>query len=143
MNAQGHIAVRIFNKLFKKIAEEEKNNDGSPLDPSKILLAVCFEGGAMKYKLYSGGVFVKDKDGSDLILDLDDYLGIFDGSTFIPVISENIGTACVGYAKQEPACEITDVRVILQDKKDDLPNAVLMKNNKKDRNISIEKEFFS
>lgn len=119
------LARTTFNKIFKGVSEDLKE------DISKVRIGIIFPEGKAKFEAYRNTEKVKD-------IKPDDYLGMFDVG--IHAIDQTICNAGVIYCK-ELNCSFDDINIIMQYNKGELPVAVLLKQNKKERNIDIEKEF--
>ncbi len=119
-----------FNKIFKNLAEEMNT------DIAKACLGICYHKGGASYEAYNNLTKVKD-------IEIDDYVGaVIDFSGGTEVIKATINQAGTNYAK-EFDCSPESISIIMQYNEGKLPNAVLMKDNLKIRNINIEKEFLN
>lgn len=124
------IAKNIFKKIFKNLAEELE----SPVD--SVQVGLYFEEGVHKFEAYKN--FKREKD-----IDLEDYCGtVVDLSGGLQVIEMTISQSGPRFAK-EIGCEVDEVKVIFKNRDGDLPLAVLMRGDKKVRNVDINAEFLS
>ena len=72
-----------------------------------------------------------------------DYVGgVIDWSGGTAVIETTIAQSGAAYSK-ELAVPVDSIKIIMAYKKDHLPDAVLMSEGKKVRNVDIQKEFLS
>ena len=128
MSAISNIVKKTFEKVFNNLAKEMN----APVE--KIQLGIYYdEKGNQKFEVYNQ--FKKEKD-----FDIGDYVGVaIDWSGGTAVIESQISNAGIMFSK-EVGCHIDSVKIIMAYKKDCLPDAVLMAEGKKVRNISIEKE---
>lgn len=122
-----HICKNIFNKIFKNLAEELN------IDIADIQIGILFENGISVYEVYNKFTKVKN-------IELSDYCNIMDLLVGIEVINSTINQAGAGYAK-ELNCDIKCINVILQYNGGKMPNAILLKDNDKIRNIDIQQDF--
>lgn len=119
-----------FNKIFKNLASELDT------EINHAYLGICYKTTGAVYEAYKTGKKIKD-------IEIDDYVGaIIDFSGGTEIIKATINQAGNNYAK-ELNCNPDSVKVIMQYNNGALPNAVLMKDNLKVRNINIEKEFLN
>ena len=127
-----------FAKVFINLAKELNT------EPEKVQLELTFPNGACVYKACNDYQKVKDENGKEKQICMDDYCGSalgLDLSGGTQTIATIINQSGVTYAN-ELKCDKKEVRVILGYKQDSLPLAGLMRREEKIRTINIEKEFF-
>lgn len=117
-----------FNKVFNNLAKEFDS------DISNIQLAICYKDGEQKFEAYKN--FKRERE-----IKLGDFVSAaIDWSGGTVVIESTIAQAGAKYAK-EFNVSIDCIQVIMKYNEGNLPNAVLLKNNEKIRNIDIQTEF--
>ena len=128
MSAISNIVKNTFGKVFLNLAKEMD----APVE--NIQLGVYYdEKGNQKYEVYNQ--FKKEKD-----IDISEYVpGVVDWSGGTAVIETTIAQSGARYAK-ELNVGIGTVKIIMAYKKDCLPDAVLMAEGKKIRNVNIQSE---
>lgn len=128
MSAISKIVKNTFNKVFNSLAKEIN----APVE--KIQLGIYYnEKGVQKYEVYNH--FKKEKD-----FDLGDHVGtVIDWSGGTAVIESTIAQSGAKYSK-ELNVPIHTVKIIMAYKKDCMPDAVLMAEGKKVRNVDINRE---
>ncbi len=132
------IIKNTFVKIFNNLAKEQNTI------ADNIQIEITFSKGTPDYKAYFDFNVVKNDNGKDKLITLDEYVNniMIDLSGGVQAIEIIIGQSGVKYAK-ELNCDKKDIRVILgYAGSDKLPLGVLMKNNNKVRRIDIENEFF-
>ena len=137
MSMTAWLATKSFNKIFNNLAKELNE------DVSIIQIGIYYKNSCHKYVAYTN--FVKGKE-----INLGDYfdniidLAITEGS-----VDSTIGQAGPRYSKElsqklQREVKTDDVNIIMKHKKDgELPYAVLMLGQEKQRAIDIETEFLN
>lgn len=122
-------AVGIVKNTFEKIFNNLSKEIGEPV--SNIQLGIYYTPeGSQKYEVYRQ--YKKEKD-----IEIGNYVGtLIDWSGGTAVIDATIAQAGAGYAK-ELGKPIELINIIMQHVKGKLPNAVLMVDGKKERNIDV------
>ena len=145
MSAASTIVKNTFEKVFTNLA---KKND-TPVE--KTVIQIYYEKGVQKYNWFDGrgngwsewianGCTDKKKEKD---FEIDEYTGtLLDWSGGTAILETTIAQAGAKYAK-ELNSEIDGIKIIMEYKKDSLPNAVLFSNEQKVRNVNIEKEFLT
>lgn len=126
----------LTKNTFKKIFTNLSREFDAP--PENIQLGIQYKNGSHNYEAYKN--FQKEKD-----IELNDYVGSsigFDLTGGVSSIDMVIGESGVRYAN-ELNCKTDDIKIIMAYKEKELPRAALLQNNKKVREIDIQKEFFS
>ena len=128
MSALTHIAGNTFRKVFINLAKEME------VAVEQVQLGIYYKNGNHVYEAYKD--FKKEKD-----IDLGDYVGtIIDFSGGTEIINMTIAQAGVKYASGL-GCDASSINIIMRYKKDSLPEAVLLKDGAKVRDIDIDNEF--
>ena len=130
MSAISNIVKNTFGKVFLNLAKEMN------VPVEKIQLGIYYDKGLQKYEVYNQ--FKKEKD-----FEIGDYVGmVIDFSGGTAVIETTISQGGSRYSK-ELNVPIDAIKIIMAYKKDCLPDAVLMAEGKKIRNLDINQEFLS
>lgn len=129
MSHVAYIARTTFEKVFNNLSKELNE----PVE--NIQLGICYKNGKQVYEAYRN--FKHEKD-----IDLGDYVGtLIDWSGGTTMIDATIAQAGINY-KEHFKCAPEDVNVIMRFRKNKFPEAVLLLNGKKEKEIDIETEFF-
>ena len=130
MSTISNIVKNTFGKVFLNLAKEMN------VPVEKIQLGIYYDKGLQKYEVYNQ--FKKEKD-----FEIGDYVGmVIDFSGGTAVIETTISQGGSRYSK-ELNVPIDAIKIIMAYKKDCLPDAVLMAEGKKIRNLDINQEFLS
>ena len=151
MSHVAHIVKNTFINVFQNLSKE------LGMMVESIQLGIYYDQGQQKYTAYRNfkpimktkeGVMRKENEptaADDKIwtFDIGSYVGmIIDFSGGTQMIETTLAQAGAGYANKEK-CGTDDIKIIMQYKKDSLPDAVLMKGGDKVRAIDIRTEFLS
>ena len=137
----GHVtflAKKSFNKIFKNLADELGE------DVNNVLIGICYENGEQKYEAYK-----KTDTGFERLknIDLNDYCGmVLDLSGGTSAIDATIASSGPRFAKEVSEktgkeIGVDDIEILMRYNNGEIPKAVLMADNKKQRDINIEQEF--
>ena len=130
MSAVSTIVKNTFGKVFNNLAKEMN------VPVENIQLGIYYVAGLQKYEVYNQ--FKKEKD-----FEIGDYVGtVIDWGGGTALLESTLSQSGARYAK-ECGCEVDSIKVIMAFKKDCLPDAVLMAEGKKVRNINIETEILN
>ena len=130
MSAVSTIVKNTFGKVFNNLAKEMN------VPVENIQLGIYYVAGLQKYEVYNQ--FKKEKD-----FEIGDYVGtIIDWGGGTALLESTLSQSGIRYAK-EVGCNVDSIKVIMAYKKDCLPDAVLMAEGKKVRNINIETEILT